>query len=254
MSIQAADYKGPIMGLLSLTGIVLIWQGAVSLGLIRPFFVSSPTLVATETVAMLRSGELARHFSASAISFLIAFSASAIAGITLGTLSGWYRPVEKAFDPFVWFLYSIPAIAFYPLFIAWFGFGRPTAIAVAIMFALTPIYANTMTGVKNISPDLVRMAQSFGARPHNIFIRIALPSSIPLIVGGLQLGVGRVLAGIVIAELFGANAGLGYSIAYYAQYMQTTKMMVFIVVIIASGLVLTQGMAAISAMTARWRS
>lgn len=250
----AMRYRPFLLGVLSLAFILAIWQASVASGLVKPFYLSSPSAIWLAFLAMLRSGEILRNFSASAISFLIAFLLASAAGIVLGIVSGWYRLVEKALDPFVWFLYSTPVVAFYPLFIAWFGFGRPTAIAVAIMFSLTPVYANTMAGVKNVNPDLVRMARSFGASQFRIFLRIALPASIPLIVGGLQLAVGRSLAGVAIAELFGANAGLGFSIVYYAQYMQTTKMMVFIVMIIVLGLALTQSMAAISRMSERWRS
>ncbi|MBJ3775556.1 ABC transporter permease [Acuticoccus mangrovi] len=242
------------LGLVSFVGLLAIWQAAVSAGLIGAYYVSSPIAVGEAFVAMLREGTIQRHFTASAISFLIAFAIATSAGVALGMAAGMFRTVERTLDPFVWFLYSTPAIALYPLFVAWLGFGRPTSVATAVMFALTPIYANTLTGVKNVSPQLMRMAHSFGARPMDLFVRIALPASVPLIVGGMQLGVGRALAGVLVAELFGANAGLGFSIAYNAQYMRTTKMMVFILLVIVCGLVLTRAMAAVSAMSDRWRT
>jgi NitT/TauT family transport system permease protein len=168
-------------------------------------------------------------------------------------VAGWYRDIEAALEPFIWFKYSAPTIAFYPLFISWLGYGIPTIVAISFLFALTPIYANTLSGIRNIDRDLKRMALSFGARPADLFMRVALPGSVPVVVAGLRLGVGRALTGVVISELFGADAGLGYSIAYYAQLLQTTKMMVSIVTVIVLGVVLTQILSFIEARTDAWR-
>ena len=88
-----------------------------------------------------------------------------VVGVGLGILAGWFRDVEAALEPFIWFKYSAPTVAFYPLFVAWLGYGTPTIIAIAFLFALTPIYANTLSGIKNVDHDLVTAARSFGARP-----------------------------------------------------------------------------------------
>lgn len=247
-------YRSLFMTVVSIGGLLLLWQGAVTAGLLPVFYLSSPAIALETAMELAGKGEITRHFLASAWSFLIAFAVAAASGILMGLLAGWYRIFERALDPFVWFFYTTPAIAFYPLFIAWFGFGRPTAVAVAIVFAFTPIYANTITGIKNTSPDLLKMARSFGANRLDLFIRVALPASLPLIMSGLQLGVGRVLAGIVIAELFGSNAGLGYAINYYAQYMQTAPMMVFVLIVIACGLAVNQIMLSISKYMSKGRA
>ncbi len=164
-----------------------------------------------------------------------------------------FADVEAALEPFIWFKYSSPTIAFYPLFVAWLGYGRPTIVAIGALFALTPIYANTLSGIKNVDKDLVRAACSFGARPYDVFLRVALPGSIPIVVAGLRLGVGRALTGVVLAELFGASAGLGYSIAYHAQLLETTPMMVSIVAIILLGVILTQLLSWLERKTDSWR-
>jgi NitT/TauT family transport system permease protein len=237
----------------SMTTILVIWQLIMAAGLVNPFLLSSPLTIVAEMAKLFRSGDIVHHFIASGISLLVAFSIAGSGGVLLGVLAGWYRPIEKALDPFVWFTYSTPAVAFYPIFVAWFGFGRPTAIAVAVVFAMTPIYANTLTGVKAMNADLVRMAHSFGAQPRDIFRNVVLPASVPLIVSGLQLGAGRALTGVVIAELFGSNAGLGFAIAYNAMNMDTAKMMVYMCLVVILGLLLTQFMASLARYADRWR-
>ena len=242
-----------ILGTLSLLSIVVFWQFVVAQGWITEFFVSQPTLVAKDALAQIHDGSLPDNLIATLSSFAIALGVAAATGIGLGILAGWFRDVEAALEPFIWFKYSAPTIAFYPLFVAWLGYGRPTVVAIGALFALTPIYANTLSGIKNTDRDLVRAAHSFGARPLDIFFKVALPGSVPIVVAGLRLGVGRALTGVVLAELFGAGSGLGNSIAYHAQLLETTPMMVSIVVIILLGVILTQVLSWLERMTDSWR-
>ena len=242
-----------IIGTLSLVAIGLFWQFSVDAGLIKMFFVSKPTAVAGNALEQIDNGELTANLIATLISFAMALGLATVVGVGLGVAAGWFADVEAALEPFIWFKYSSPTIAFYPLFVAWLGYGRPTIVAIGALFALTPIYANTLSGIKNVDKDLVRAACSFGARPYDVFLRVALPGSIPIVVAGLRLGVGRALTGVVLAELFGASAGLGYSIAYHAQLLETTPMMVSIVAIILLGVMLTQLLSWLERKTDSWR-
>jgi NitT/TauT family transport system permease protein len=99
----------------------------------------------------------------------------------------------------------------------------------------------------------LRAARSFGATQSDLFLKVALPASVPLLVAGLRLGVGRALTGVIVAELFGATAGVGYSISYYGQQLQTTNMFVSLLVIVLMGVILTQLLAALEAKTQGWR-
>ena len=242
-----------ILGTLSLIGIGIVWQLVVDLGLINPFFVSRPTDVFNELLLQAQSGILFRNIAESLKSFGLALGLAASVGIVLGLLAGWFRDVEAALNPFIWFKYSAPTIAFYPIFIAFLGYGTPTIVAIAFLFALTSIYANTLSGIRNADRDLVRAAHAFGARPADIFLKVVLPGSVPIVVAGLRLGVGRALTGVVVAELFGATAGLGFSIAQHSQRLQTNKMMVSILVIIILGVILTQILSWLEKRTDAWR-
>jgi len=242
-----------ILGTLSMFAIGLLWQLSVSLGVIDVFFVSTPNLVAQEFLVQFHNGVTLRDLASTLWSFVLALGLATVVGIGLGVFAGWYQDFESALEPFIWFKYSAPTIAFYPLFIAWLGYGTPTIVAIAFLFALTPIYANTLSGIKNVDRDLVRAATSFGATRWDVFTRVALPASVPIVVAGLQLGVGRALTGVVVAELFGAQSGLGFRIAYHAQLLQTTAMMVSIVIVIVLGVILTQMLAFVESKTDAWR-
>jgi len=242
-----------ILGLVSFTSIVIAWQLVVDFGIVNPFFISTPGAVWEELFVQLEDGSLLTNTLATLHGFGLALGLAVVVGIGLGMLAGWFKDVESALEPFIWFKYSTPTVAFYPLFIAWLGYGLPTIVAISFLFALTPIYANTLSGIKNVDRDLKRAAVSFGARPYDVFLRIALPGSIPVIIAGLRLGVGRALTGVVVAELFGSNAGLGYAIAFYAQKLQTTRMMIPIVTVVLIGVLLTQILSYIEKRSDVWR-
>lgn len=246
--------KPVLLGVVSFTVILLAWEAAVRVGWLSPFFTSQPTAIAAALAREARSGELVRSTSVSLREFGGGFGAAIVVGLSLGIVAGWFRTVEYALDPFIWFIYSAPLIAFYPLFVLWLGLGTHTVIAISFLLSVTPITVNTAAGIRNLSPTLLLAARSFGARPRDVLWKVALPSSVPMIVAGLRLGVGRALTGVVIAELFVPSGGLGSSIAYNAGLMRTTNMLASLMVIVVLGVICTQGLSAIEARFDSWRT
>jgi len=246
--------KSVLLGALSFTMILVAWEAAVRLGWANPFFTSQPTAIAATLGRDLRSGELLRSASVSLREFSVGFGAAVGVGIVLGALAGWSRTCEYALNPFVWFIYSAPLIAFYPLFVLWLGLGTHTVMAISFLLSVTPIAVNTQTGIRNVSPVLVLAARAFGARPRDVLWKVALPASVPMVVAGLRLGVGRALTGVVIAELFVPSGGLGSSIAYNGALLKTTDMLASLMVIVALGVFCTQALSAIEARFSSWRT
>ena len=248
------QFKPALLGVASFAVILLSWEAAVRVGWLNPFFTSQPTSIAAALAREARSGELARGTAVSLREFGAGFGAAILVGLTLGVLAGWYRAVEYALDPFIWFVYSAPLIAFYPLFVLWLGLGTHTVIAISFLLSDTPITVNTATGIRTLSPTLLLAARSFGARPHDVLWKVALPASVPMVVAGLRLGVGRALTGVVVAELFVPSGGLGSSIAYNGGLLRTTDMLASLMVIVVLGVVCTQGLSAVEARFDSWRT
>jgi NitT/TauT family transport system permease protein len=247
-------HRALISGCISFAVILLAWQLAVDLGFMRIFFTSTPIRIAVAFWSELRSGAVVANVGVSLYELACGLALASVAGIGLGVLASWSRTIEHFLEPFIWFTYACPIIAFYPLFIAWLGLGAPTIIAIAFLSALTPLYANTLSGIKNADQDLMRAARSFGARRRDLFVKVALPGSIPIIVAGLRLAVGRALTGVIAGELFGAAAGLGYSIAFYGQKLKTTEMMVSVALVVILGVILTQLLSLCEAAADSWRT
>ena len=242
-----------VLGIASFAVILLAWESVVRLGWVNPFFVSQPSAVAASLSRAARSGELGHNLAVSFREFAIGYGLSVVVGILAGALAGRFRTVEYALDPVLWFLYSAPLIAFYPIFVLWFGLGVPTVIALTFLLSVPQIAASTLNGIQNVNPGLIRAARSLGAAEGDLLWKVVLPASVPVIIAGLRLGIGRALMGVVVGELFGATAGLGYSISYYGALLKTTDMIASLVVIVALGVLCTQGLSALEARFDSWR-
>ena len=184
----------------------------------------------------------------------LGFGAAVAFGLVVGVLAGWFRPIGYAVGPFLWFVYSAPLIAFYPLFVLWLGLGPRTVMLIAFLLSVTPVAVNTMAGIEQVDRTLLLAARAFGARASDLLWKVALPASVPMIVAGLRLGVGRALTGVVIAELFVPSGGLGSSISYYGALLKTTEMLASLMVIVALGVICTQALSAIESRLDSWRT
>lgn len=245
--------KPVALGTASFAVILLAWESVVRLGWVNPFFVSQPSAVAVELGRTAKSGELGHNIAVSFREFAIGYGLSVIVGILAGALAGRFRTLDYALDPFLWFLYSAPLIAFYPIFVLWFGLGVPTVIALAFLLSFPQIAASTLNGFQSVSPGLIRAARSFGAGERDLLWKVVLPASVPMVIAGLRLAIGRALMGVVVGELFGATAGLGYSISYYGGLLKTTDMIASLAVVVVLGVLCTQALTALEARFDSWR-
>src|SRR5579859_4783515 len=179
--------KPVFLGIASFAMILLAWESGVRLGWVNPFFVSQPSAVAATLSRTARSGELGHNLAVSFREFLVGYGLSVIVGILAGALAARFRTVEYALDPFLWFLYSAPLIAFYPIFVLWLGLGVPTVIALAFLLSFPQIATSTLNGFQNVNPGLIRAARSFGAAEKELLWKVVLPASVPMVIAGLRL-------------------------------------------------------------------
>ena len=126
-------------------------------------------------------------------------------------------------------------------------------MAIIFLSTVFPILVSTITGVRTIDRDFIKVARSFGANDRQLFLTLALPSSVPMLLTGLRLGLGHALIGIVVGEMLGANAGIGYMMSLAGATFQTDRVMVGLLIIAGSGMLLTQGLRLIERRFEMWR-
>jgi ABC-type nitrate/sulfonate/bicarbonate transport system permease component len=220
---------------------------------IEPLFMSFPTAIGWAAVDMIRSGELPAALLESMTTLLLAFLIASVIGVGLGLLIGRYRSVEAATDWLVNALYATPLVAIIPLVVLCLGLGFSAKLFIVSILAVFPILINTAAGVHNVPRPLLDVGFAFDATERQLFTKFILPASLPYMMTGLRLGVGRAIIGMVVAEFFTAITGLGALIVKYGNQYDTASMFVPILTLMVLGVTLTALMRRIEASIAPWK-
>lgn len=241
-----------LLGTASVLIFLLAWETA-SVRYIDPMFVSAPTLILAAGKKVLLEGEIWRHLLVSSIELGLGFGLAIAMGIPLGVVLGWYKTWDSVLNPFVYALYVTPRVALIGILILWFGIGIWSTVAVVFLSAVFPILVNTQTGVQTVDADLLKAARCFNATDLDIFLTVALPWSVPYILTGLRLGIGRALIGVVVGELFASSAGIGFFIIDMASTFQTDKMFFGVIVLSGAAILLTEIVRQAEVRFEKWR-
>lgn len=220
---------------------------------VSPLLMAGPSAIALAGWDMLLSGELVKALAASGSSLLAGFVIATAVAIPLGLAMGWYRPMEAMLDTYVTALYATPLIALVPLIMLWLGVGFWSRVAIVAIMAVFPILINTQAGVKDVSADLIELGRAFCASERDMFTKFVLPASVPFIMSGLRLAVGRAIIGEVVAEFFTALTGLGSVIVHAANNFQTAKLFVPVVVLMLLSIAFTALVRLLERRLAHWK-
>jgi len=198
---------------------------------VNPIFGSYPTAIFAAFIELVRNGKLAVALSQSLQPFVIGYGIAIVVGVPIGLVLGRFAVVEAALGIFVTGGYAMPLVALVPLLILWFGLGFAVKAAVIFLMSIFPIVINTWLGVKSVPRSLIEVGKSLVASDAVILRRIVLPATLPYIMAGIRLAVGRAVVGMVIAEFFTEISGLGGIIINSANNFDTATMFVPIIVL-----------------------
>lgn len=221
---------------------------------VNPILFTYPTAIAHAFVELVSKGELQRFLMQSLEVFLYGLGLAVVAGIPLGILLARSTNLAVAVEPYLYAIYSTPTVAFIPLIVLWFGFRVPAKVFIVFLFMVFPILLNTQQGVKNLNQDLLEVARSFCSSERQLWLDLIIPSSLPFILAGINLAIGRGLVGMVVAEFFTSVAGLGYMIVQYANSFDTAKLFVPIVVLMVLGVTLIGLIKVVERKVAPWQN
>jgi len=183
----------------------------------------------------------------------VGFVASLALAVPLGLLIGWYRRVSFTFDPWLNFFNAIPRPAFIPLVVLWVGLGIEMKIIIVFLGGFFSIIVPTVEGVRTVDRQLLDVARSFRASSRRLFTSVVIPATVPFIATGVRLALGRLLIGVVIAELYAQTKGLGVLIGKAADTLQSDRMMFGILIFTLLGVVTTTAAGRIERYLQRWR-
>jgi len=241
------------LGVIGIVAFFLSWELSTRFEILNPFYFPPFSKIVAKGVELFANGSIWEHMWFSLTNFSIGFAISVILGVLLGIPMGWYKSVSKTFDPLLSGIYATPLIALLPLIIMLFGLGPISKIIMTVLAAVFPVLINTMAGIANTDHRLITMARAFGAKDSTIFMKVSLPGSLPYIVAGMRVALGRALVYIVVAEQYGAAMGLGYLSSVAAQRFQMAAMFVPIVIIACLGAGLNELLKVIENRLEKWK-
>lgn len=195
----------------------LAWQMIVDMGIVPRDLLASPTQIVKLFFLKLTQSDpdgalLSTHLWVSLQEALYGYILALAIGVPLGLLMGWFYTIEGLARPLFEMIRPIPAVAWIPLTIFWFGIGLSGKVFIIWLSGIVPCVINSFVGVRLTNPTLIQMAKTYGATRWQIFVQICIPSALPMVFGALQMALAACWTTLVAAELIAADTGLGFMI------------------------------------------
>ena len=248
---------------------LLAWPGLARLGVIAllfgvweiaarfyvdKMFLSPPSSVFTSLHTVFMTPGVPAALRITFFELSVAFVLSIAIGLTVGLTVGLNRFAHRSSMPIILLLYGTPQITILPLFILYFGIGTASKIAFGVTHGMFPIMMTVIDGVQNIKPILLTSAKSMGASRWHIFRWVIFPHMIPSFFSGLRLAMTGVLLGVLLAELYVSQAGIGYFTTLFTQNFDPTKLLGLISMLAAMAIALNELVRRAEVRFSRWRS
>ncbi len=236
----------------ALVGWLIVTEG----GFVSEKVLPSPWAIAQELVVLLRQGyvgtPLYSHLLASLTRTFVGFACAGLLAVPTGLVIGYSPVLYALISPFFSVFRPMPAIAFIPLVILWFGIGEFSKVLLIFCTSFLYITLNAAAGVKAVPIDLIRAARSLGVNERQLFFHVILPESLPYVFTGLKIGAAVSWAVVVAAELVAAQRGLGYIIMDGATFFRITDVYVGILLIGVIGFGIERALSAIERRVVHW--
>jgi NitT/TauT family transport system permease protein len=217
----------------SLLVFVAAWKLIVVIGGYQEFILPAPEVVVERGIRAIASGVLWEHTAVTLLEIILGFTAGATTAVITGIALGKSVLVERVLSPYIVAAQAVPILALAPLLDIWFGGGLLARVVICALIVFFPIAIATMVGIRSTDPLLNEMLRSLGASGAQRTRLLQIPSALPVLFGGLRVGVTLAVIGAVVAEWAGAQTGLGVLILIANQGLFDTPLMFVALVALA---------------------
>jgi NitT/TauT family transport system permease protein len=217
--------------------VVLVWEFGVKIFDVDPFVLPPPSDIADSLWNQLQSNLFWGHVWVTTKETLIGYAIGVAVALTLGTMISQVPLLEKTLMPYIVAFQTVPKVALAPLFVVWFGFGLTSKVVMAAVISFFPILINVIEGLRSADSDRIQMLTVFGASRSQIFRMVRLPTALPFIFAGLDIGIVFAILGAVVGEFIGAQEGLGYLLLQTNYNFDIAGMFAVLVVLSVMGMV-----------------
>jgi len=222
-----------------------VWEIAPRVGIVDATYTSQPTRVIRAGFEIVRTGGFLHDVSVSLSEFAIGFALAIGIGVPLGLLLGRFPVLRYLLDPPIMAIYATPHLALLPIIVVWLGIGMRSKIAVAFVGGVIPILVNSMAGVRGVERSWVVAARSFCAGERDVFVKVILPASLPSVILGIRLGLSRAVLGVIVAEMYQSQAGVGNEIMRYGSEFRTDQLLFNVLLVSLFGVAATSAVRAL---------
>ena len=212
-----------------------LWQAAASTGFLASSILPNPLDIGRAAYRLTMSGELLTNMETSALRALAGLVVGGGIGLAFGIANGLSRWSDAFTDTTLQMVRNIPHLALIPLVILWFGIDEGAKLFLVSLGVFFPVYLNTLHGIRDVDPQLIEMAKSYGMGPRQLFRRVIWPGALPSIFVGLRYALGITWLTLIVAETIAAQSGIGYMAMQAREFMQTDVIVLAILIYAALG-------------------
>jgi NitT/TauT family transport system permease protein len=224
--------------LVLIAAVLLAWEALVRLFDIPAFILPLPSSIFMALYRGFASTMYFGHIGTTLTETLIGFAIGCTLAFGLGTVVALSQRTEYFLYPFIVMFQSMPKVALAPIIIIWFGLGITSKVVTAALVAFFPLLVNTIVGLRSSEEDRVNLMRSLAASRWQIFWMLQLPNAMPYIFAGLEVAMVFSLLGAIVAELVGAESGLGMLIQSMNFTMDVAGQFSVLLILSALGLIL----------------
>lgn len=221
-----------------------IWQLLSDLGLIDPFFFSSPSEIGQQVWEWVSTGFIWSHLVITLQEAFLGFLIGVAMGVVVGFFLARVPFLSKLLNPYIHMMNALPRVALAPVLLLWFGLGIWSKVALAVTIVFFIVFFNTYRGVRDVDLVVVNNAKMLGASERQLIRHVFIPSALTWIFSSLHTSVGFAIVGAVVGEYLGASQGIGYLISQAEGVFDTTGvfagMAVLMVVVLIVDLVVNR--------------
>lgn len=223
------------LGMLLVIG---LWAVITIVGNYPTFILPDPLTVFGEMAEIAANGLLWYHAQATLIEIMGGLALGLTTATVLGYLLAKSPLLERLAGPYIVASQSIPSIAIAPLLIIWFGSGKLSKVLICALVVFFPVLVNTIVGIRSVDEGLQTVMRALRASRWQTFTMLEVPAAMPVLLGGLKIGVTLSVIGAVVGEFVGADRGLGYLINLSKGLFDTPLMFAALIVLATISLIL----------------
>ncbi len=236
---------------LSLGVLALAWEAAVRLGIADPLFVPAPGAVARALA--VTAGDALPRLADTLLKTLMGYGLAVVVGVGAGLVIGSRRLLHQVAMPYVVALYGVPKILILPWIALIFGLGLSTAVLTAALFAVFPVVLMVAAGTRDVDPTLITMARSMGATRWQIGRKVLVPAVLPSVLAGMRIGMVFALLGVLLAEMFAGNRGMGFQMQRLAMAFKAPELFAATAIVSVVSIAVVLFLEHLNQRLGRWR-